>query len=127
MTRAGPLAAIIGGVYLVQDERLRLIPEEERVTHDTRRPVVVVTGPVTNGDPAWQFVLACPISGSTSRRTRFDVQLAAGQGGVTKKCWIRIPAVQPLLKTQLEDRSGTLDERLLSQVQARLAQYMGIV
>jgi mRNA-degrading endonuclease toxin of MazEF toxin-antitoxin module len=127
VTKARPEAAIMGGVYLVRDERLRLIPEEERVVHDTRRPVVVVTGPATNGDPVWQFVLVCPISGSTSRRTRYDVQLAAGQGGVTKKCWIRVPAVQPLVKAQLEDRSGTLDERLLSQVQARLAQYMGLV
>jgi mRNA-degrading endonuclease toxin of MazEF toxin-antitoxin module len=117
----------MGGVYLVRDERLRLIPEEERVMHDSRRPVLVVTGPATNGETDWPFVLACPISGSTSRRTRYDVQLATGQGGVTKKCWIRVPAVQPLLKAHLEDRSGTLDERLLSQVQTRLAQYMGLL
>ncbi len=117
----------MGGVYYVRDESLRLLPEEERVTHDARRPVLVITGPATNGDPAWPFVLGCPISRSTSRRTRYDVQLAAGQGGATKKCWIRVPAAQPLLKAQLEDRLGTLDERLLSQVQTRLAQYMGLV
>lgn len=66
-------------------------------------------------------------SASTRRRTRFDVQLAMGQGGVTKKCWIRIPAVQPLMKSDLEDQSGTLDEALLTQVQGRLAQYLGLV
>jgi len=117
----------MGGVYLVRDASLRLIPQEERVVHDSRRPVVVVTGPSTNGEDDWKFVLVCPISGSTSRRTRYDVMLATGQGGVSKKCWVRIPAVQPLLKDQLEDRTGTLDERLLSQVQTRLAQYMGLV
>ena len=115
-----------GGVYLVQEKNIRLLPEEERVLHDARRPVVIVSGPETNGDHGWPFVLMCPISGSTSRRTRYDVQLASGQGGVSKKCWIRVPAVQPLLKTCLEDRSGTLDERLLSQVHARLVQYIGL-
>jgi mRNA-degrading endonuclease toxin of MazEF toxin-antitoxin module len=123
----GPRTVVAGGVYLVRDDRIRLIPEEERVVHDPRRPVVVVSGPDTNGDQSWPSVLVCPISGSTSRRTKYDVQLARGQGGVIKKCWIRIPAIQPLLKTQLEDRSGTLDERLLSQVHARLFQYMGLV
>jgi mRNA-degrading endonuclease toxin of MazEF toxin-antitoxin module len=118
---------ISGGVYLVTDKSLRLIPEEERVVHDQRRPVVVVTSAASNGDPDWPFVLACPISGSTSRRTRFDVQLAKGQAGVVKKCWIRIPAVQPLTKSALEDRTGTLDEDLLTQVQGRLAQYLGLL
>ncbi|GIH98760.1 type II toxin-antitoxin system PemK/MazF family toxin [Planobispora takensis] len=121
----GPYMA--GGVHLVSDKALRLIPEEERVVHDERRPVVVVTGTETNGDPAWPFVLICPISGSTSRRTRFDVQLAKGQGGAVKKCWIRIPAVQPLMKSALEDRTGMLDEDLLTQLQGRLAQYLGLL
>lgn len=118
---------IVGGVYLVTDKTVRLFPEEDRVIHDERRPVVVVSGAQSNCDPDWPFVLACPISGSTSRRTRFDVQLAKGQGGVVKKCWIRIPAVQPLTKSVLEDRTGILDEDLLTQVQGRLAQYLGLL
>jgi mRNA-degrading endonuclease toxin of MazEF toxin-antitoxin module len=127
VTASGPGAVIVGGVYLVQDKLIRLLPEEERVVKDPRRPVVVVSGPDTNGDAAWPLVLACPISGSTSRRTKYDAQLAAGQGGVIKKCWVRVPAVQPLQKTDLQDRSGTLDERLLAQVHTRLVQYMGLV
>jgi hypothetical protein len=31
-----------------------------------------------------------------------------------------------LLKAHLEDRSGELDERLLSQLHARLVQYIGL-
>ncbi|MEU2299633.1 type II toxin-antitoxin system PemK/MazF family toxin [Streptomyces antibioticus] len=116
-----------GGIYYVVDEKLRLIPDEERQLHDTRRPVLIVTGPTANGDTKWPFVLACPISGSTSRKTRYDVQLAQGQGGVTKKCWVRVPAIQPLMKEALGDRLGTLEERLLSQVQVRLAQYLGMI
>jgi mRNA-degrading endonuclease toxin of MazEF toxin-antitoxin module len=127
VTNAGPGAVIIGGVYLIKDELIRLLPEEKREVHVTRRPAVVISGPATNGEAEWPVVLVCPISGSTTHRTRYDVQLAAGQGGATKKCWIRVPAVQPLLKTHLQDRAGILDERLLSQVQARLAQYLGLV
>ncbi|MFI0238230.1 type II toxin-antitoxin system PemK/MazF family toxin [Streptomyces sp. NPDC016845] len=116
-----------GGVYYVVDDKLRLIPDEQRQLHDTRRPVLIVTGPTANVDTKWPFALVCPISGSTGRKTRYDVQLAAGQGGVTKKCWVRIPAVQPLMKDMLGDRLGTLEERVLSQVQARLAQYLGMI
>ena len=116
-----------GGVYYTVDDKLRLIPEENRVVHDHRRPVLVVSGFETNSDPEWSFVLVCPISGSTSHKTRYDVQLAAGQGGVIKKCWVRVPAVQPLMKERLEDRAGTVDGRVLSQVQARLAQYLGLL
>lgn len=113
-----------GGVYYVVDDKLRLIPDELRTLHDTRRPVLVVSGFSANSDGDWPFTLVCPVSGSTSNRTRYDVQLAAGQGGVVKKCWVRIPAVQPLMKDKLGDRLGTVDGRILSQVQVRLAQYM---
>lgn len=87
----------------------------------------MVSGGTTNCEPEWEFVLVCPLSSSSTRKTRFDVQLAAGQGNVTKKTWVRIPAVQPLMKRHLEDYSGTLDGRLLSQIHARLAQYMGML
>lgn len=116
-----------GGIYLVEDRTLRLIPEEERVVHTTRRPVVVVTGPDSNSDQGWPFVLVCPLSTSTSRKTRYDVQLAAGQGNVTKRTWIRVPAIQPLMKSNLQDLQGQLDARVLSQIQARLAQYLGLI
>lgn len=118
---------IRGGVYLVDDKELRLIPEEARVVHDARRPVVVVSGAKTNPDDNWPFVLICPISGSTSKWTRFDVQLAAAQGGVAKKCWIRIPAMQPAMKSVLQDRAGVLEERLLAQIDVRLSQYLGLL
>lgn len=116
-----------GGVYYVTDDKLRLIPDETRQLHDHRRPALVVSGFTANSDPGWPFVVVCPISGSTTHKTKFDVQLAAGQGGVLKKCWVRIPAMQPIMKDRIEDRMGTVDGRVLSQVQARLAQYLCIL
>ncbi|QBI52183.1 type II toxin-antitoxin system PemK/MazF family toxin [Streptomonospora litoralis] len=103
-----------GGVYYVTDEQIRLIPDEERKLHDTRRPVLVVSGPSANADIEWPFTLVCPLSTSTSRKTKYDIQLACGQGGVPKKCWVRIPAVQPLMKVKLGDQLGTLDGRIPS-------------
>lgn len=67
------------------------------------------------------------MSGSTTYKTRFDVKLAAGEAGTSKKCWIRVPATQPLLKSDLEDLTGKLQASKLSEVQARLVEYLGLI
>src|SRR2546421_4703145 len=118
---------INAGVYYVIDEKLRLLPEEERKVHEPRRLVVVLSGSTTNSDSNWLFVIVCPISGSTQFKTKFCVKLAVGEGGVSKKCWIRIPAIQPIKKTDLEDRTGILDAKKLDEIHARLLQYMGLM
>lgn len=121
------LAVIVGCLYLVADEKTRLLPEEQRQQHDERRRFVVLSAPETNSDDAWPVVLGCPVSASTRYRTRFDVVLNYGEAGVTKKCWIRVPAIQPLLKNDLEDRTGTLRPERLEEVQARLLEYLGLI
>lgn len=115
-----------GGVYLVADSKIKLLPAEERQTHAERRRFVVLSCPAVNSDPKWISVTGCPISGSTRFRTRFDVQLGYGEAGVTKKCWIRVSAIQSLHKTDIEDLTGTLSGDRLGEVQARLLQYLGI-
>jgi mRNA-degrading endonuclease toxin of MazEF toxin-antitoxin module len=118
---------VIGGVYYVADDIISLPPNDDRDIHEERRTVIVVTGPETNSDSDWDFVLIVPTSGSTSRRTPFCVKLAAGQGNLTKKCWARVPAVQPLLKSDLQDHCGVIPEQPLKEIQARLAEYMGLL
>lgn len=120
-------AVIAGNLYLVADEKLRLLPEEERQQHAERRRFLVLSGSETNSEDAWPVVLGCPVSASTRFRTRFDVTLAYGEAGVTKKCWIRVPAVQPLRKTDLEDSTGTLSAERLKEVQVRLVEYLGLI
>jgi hypothetical protein len=78
-------AIIAGGLYFVADEKVTLLPREDRQVHEERRRFVVLSGD-TNSDETWPLVLGCPVSGSTSFRTRFDVKLAAGEAGTTKKC-----------------------------------------
>ena len=120
-------AVVIGGLYLVPDSKLTLLPAEERQVHNERRRFVVLSGSATNSDTKWPAVLGCPVSASTRFRTEFDVRLAFGEAGASKKCWIRVPALQPLLKNDLEDLTGALTAQRLNETQVRLLQYLGLV
>jgi mRNA-degrading endonuclease toxin of MazEF toxin-antitoxin module len=117
---------VAGAVYYVRDRDLTLPPDEDRVYHDERRPVLVISGPETNSDISWNFVLVAPISSSTSHKTRFCVLLGAGAANLPKKGWVRVVAVQPLMKSQLGDHTGILKADKFAEVQARLLQYMGL-
>jgi mRNA-degrading endonuclease toxin of MazEF toxin-antitoxin module len=119
-----PLAA--GGIYYVKDEHLTLPPDDDREMHDERRPVLILSGSKTNDDDEWRTVVCCPISSSTSRKTAYCVPIAYGEANMTKKCWIRVPAIQPLMKNQLEDYIGAVDGEKLKLVHLRLVQYMGL-
>lgn len=116
-----------GGVYLVADRDLSLPPKDDRLVHEERRPVVVLSGLSTNGDTSWPVVLVVPLSTSTSRRTRFCVKIGAGEGNVTKRTWARVPAVQPLAKDSLQDHLGVLPAERLEQIHAKLLQYMDVI
>lgn len=116
---------VVGGIYIVRDGALTLPPNDRRDVHPTR-PVVVLSRPDTNVDPNWPVVLVCPLSSSTGLKTRFCVKLAAGEANSNKKTWIRVPAVQPLLKSELGSHTGTLDQDKLEEVQARLLEYLGL-
>lgn len=117
---------INGGVYYVKDSAITLPPNDERVVHDERRPVVVLSGPSTNSFAGWRIVLVAPISSSTTLKTQFCVKLRSGEGGLSKKSWVRVVAVQPLLKDDLQDMCDTLSAERLEEIQARLFQYMGL-
>jgi len=117
------VAIQVGGVYLVQDSVLTLPPESSREVHTTRRPFVVLSGDRTNQDPAWPVVLGCPLSSSTTWKTEFCIQLSAAEAG--KKTWVRVPAIQPLLKDHLEDLTFTLDSGRVEEVRASLLDYVG--
>src|SRR6476646_7728806 len=99
-----------GGVYYVADDLLVLLPAQLRkVLHTGRRYFVILSGDETNSDDKWPLVSGCPISSQTGWRTKCDVQLGQGEGGVQKKCWVRVPALQSIEKQHLEDFSGHLD------------------
>lgn len=118
---------VVGGIYFVRDDHIRLVPRDDRPATYERRPVLVISGPETNSDTSWEFVLVCLVSSSTSRKTKFCVKIAAGDGNLSKKAWVRVPAVQPMEKSHLEDHTGIIPEDRLEAVQARLVEYMGLL
>jgi mRNA-degrading endonuclease toxin of MazEF toxin-antitoxin module len=89
--------------------------------------VVVLSGSDTNVDPAWLVVLICPISGSTPKEDSLLREVGCWRGRVSKKCWVRIPAIQPAMKNDLQDLLGVLAEDRLNECQGRLVEYMGLV
>jgi len=117
-----------GYIYQVNDAVLRLPPEEQRQVHNERRPFLVFSGDTINSDATFQVVSGFPISSSTTYRTEFDVKLATGDGNVSKKCWVRVHALQPILKTDLQDCTGKrLSDTLLEQIEAQLFRFLGSV
>ena len=95
--------------------------------HDERRPFVVLSDSRFNSDLDWQVVIGCPASSSTQSRTELCVRLAAGEANVPKKCWIRVPALQPIPKAALQDLTGTLSEDKLNELEMRVLQYLGFI
>ena len=80
-----------------------------------------------NNDPEWRIVLVAPLSSETGRKTEFCVKINVGEGGSSKKTWVRVPAVQPLAKNLLGDHTGVLPEEKLKQVRASLLHYLGML
>lgn len=108
-----------GSVYLVPDHSVKLPPEEDRETHP-QRTVMVVSHDKINQSGDWAVIMVAPISGSTRFRTQYCVKLSAGEGNVTKKCWVRTSAVQPIAKSELGDYMGKVSEERLQDVMQEL-------
>ena len=117
----------LGGIYLVADEPLVMPPHARRTIHTTRRPVVVLSGDNSNSDPDWEFVLVAPLSTTPHFKTKFCVAIPKGEGNVSKDTWVRVPAVQPIMKDDLQDQSGVLLAPRIEQIQASLLVYAGII
>lgn len=121
-----------GAVYFVNDADVSL-PGEERITHDERRPVVVVSdqggvhGTNAQHPSDWPSVLVVPISSKTSRKTRFCVLVASGDGNLKKKGWARVPALQMVDKECLQDMLGFVRPETLDKITAQILNYLGIL
>lgn len=118
---------VTGGIYLVADELISLDDSRPRNVHDARRPFLVLSAGDYNVRENWRVVLGCPISKSTRFRTELCVKLAAGEGNMPEKCWIRVPALQAIPKSDLEDLTGNVPQPKLDEVQMRVLQYLGLI
>ena len=122
--------ANLGEVFLVADRVLSLPPESDRRVHpDTEPRPFVVLSDVQGSDPQWPTVLGCPVSSETTRRTPLCVKLAAGEAGLRRKSWVRIPALQPIAKEDLppDRRIGQLPADKLELAQKHILIYLGLM
>lgn len=117
---------VLGGVYYVSDVALSMPPNNDRNYHN-KRTVLVVSGTAVNRDASRPSVTVAPISGSQRWRSPDCVRLQLGDGGVTKPCWVRVPHLQPILKADLADFLGVLPAAKVREVQAHVAQYLGLL
>ncbi|WP_257643206.1 type II toxin-antitoxin system PemK/MazF family toxin [Micrococcus luteus] len=115
-----------GDIFYVTDVSLSLPPEDDREVHASRRPCLILSCEEKNSQPGWPILLIAPISSSTNRRTQYCVKLGAGEANLPRKCWVRVPAVQPLAKDDISDYLGSISQARLEEVQAGLMMYMGI-
>lgn len=118
---------VTGGIYLVADELISLDDGRPRNVHDARRPFLVLSADDYNDRDNWGVVLGCPISKSTRFRTELCVKLAAGEGNMPEKCWVRVPALQAIPKSDLQDLTGNVPQPKLDEVQMRVLQYLGLI
>jgi mRNA-degrading endonuclease toxin of MazEF toxin-antitoxin module len=114
-----------GSVLWVPDTSVQMPPSTGRDWHP-KRPVLVLSRDLNNTDSEWPIFMGCPIS-SASYASEFDVKLAAGLGGLTKKGWVRVALLQPFAKTDAIDRAGQLDAAIVDEVIARLLMYTGAI
>lgn len=117
-----------GGIYLVEDRRV-LFGEthgEERTPHETRRPVLIVSGRTTNNDMNWGTVSVCPLSTDPTKRTRFCVRVPPERSAQGKESWVRVPAVFPLSKDDLSHFQGMIGHKTYQMVLGMLAAYLGM-
>ncbi|WP_373566908.1 type II toxin-antitoxin system PemK/MazF family toxin [Corynebacterium kozikiae] len=91
-----------GRLYFVSDEKITFVSNSKRNWHDTRRPVLVVSRDKVNNDESNEAVFVCPLS-SGGNSSSFDVKIAAYEGGLRKRSWVRVDHCQRLLKSDLQD------------------------
>ena len=119
----------VGDVFLVADRLLNLPPEGGRKVYPDTQPRPFVVLSFLNGpDPDLPTVLGCPISSETTRWTPLCVKLGAGEAGLNRRSWIRIPALQPVAKTDLPPSKmlGRLPQAKLEVAQKRILVYLGL-
>lgn len=110
------------GVYRVLDRDVRLHPDaSSRKTNATKsRFFIVVTNFDVCVDPAWDYIVGVPTS--TKWANDFDIELPVGICGTNQRSYARVSAVQPMDKTLLSNRVGTVDGELRVEISDSLVQ-----
>ena len=114
-----------GDIYITEDRGLTFGDGVPRKPHKTR-PFLILSTAKTNQNTEWLTVLGCPLSTQANLATWLCMFLPRGEGGVQDECWVRVPALQPIPKTLLVRKQGSLSASKLVEVQAQILTYLGM-
>lgn len=107
------------GIYQVPDEVVRLPPDSDARTLHVSRYFVAIS------DTSLDFVVGCPTSTDPALVIEpWDVELPPGACGTRDACWVRVPAIQPLDKKHLNNRTGEVPHELRATIALNIFDFM---
>jgi mRNA interferase MazF len=89
-----------------------------------RRPCLIVSVDTFNSGPA-DLVIAVPITG-TERGIPFHVEIAAPEGGLSKRSFAKCEDVRSISKERLKGRIGLVTRTTMERVKDRLRILMDL-
>jgi mRNA-degrading endonuclease toxin of MazEF toxin-antitoxin module len=125
-----PLPIICGGIYWVPKKLIRFAGGKGAASPPERRLAIVVSGDQHNDVAAIETVLLCPISKREAEKTPLCVQIGPPEPGLRLLSWVRIAAVQSLMKSDFiigSEYLGAASSSQLLAVQSALVDYMGLL
>ena len=108
------------GIYQVPDEVIQLPPDSAPRQRKPSRYFVVIS------NTSLDWVVGCPTSTDPNMVVEpWDVELPVGACGTRDACWVRIPAIQPLDKKHLTNRTGAVpSDDLRRQIALNIFEYL---
>lgn len=114
-----------GEVYVVDDTVVRWLPDTSQV--DKERYVLVLQNDRDSHDVAYPILIVAPITTKAWGRTKQDLWVEPGEGGLTERSLIKLCMIQPMLKTDVIRRKGQLKADTMRRVSALLAANLGMI
>lgn len=112
---------VVGEVYYIVDELLNMPATDRagtRTLHEGRR-VVIAHNCELNADPTWPLIYVAPLSSRVELASETDIVVRntpEDGDGVSCDSIVELALVQPVLKTDLERRTGALSKPRIAEI-----------
>lgn len=118
-----------GDIWTISDSIITFptdrLPKSKRTTHE-QRPVLILScdEDLTKVRPLTAII--SPVSTVIDKMVT-DFRLAAGMGGLKEDSMVRLGLIQPILKIDLKQKIGSLEQTILDQVMTVLLCNLGVL
>ena len=126
---ASKLSIAPGDVCLVEDESVVLpqTPPDKRTLHPNGRTCVVLTNPRLSKRATYPIVSIAPTSSQLHLKDEADFPLSATrENGLDKDCLVMLGHIQPVRKSDLFKKIGTLSNKNWDDLCAHLLWYFDL-